>query len=503
MMHIPLLSSLLGLGGAQPQPGDGGEKGDAFAQLLGLAPGNGAPVAGVAGEAGEVDTAATPAAKLDQVAAPAPLAPLEQNALHTELASAFAAAKAQPQLTQPQLTQPQLTQPLVAAGLPAQKAMQTSGKLVPHSGKTLPQTGKILPVAPPVGEAALPVAEVVAQAALPDQPDAATADTVAAEPARVPFAFADLALLQGWTNLDAAAPIVPPAPQRQVPASAQASEQTAGQPIPATDRQMAAALPLNLPQAQVPAGQNPLVQPALVQPAIGQPAARPEKQRTGISTALTSAIPATTGEAASAISIPLVRTLHQRAALAPVPDQMPAPIQQAASQLAEPASFAGANANAPAADQPAAEQQTAPDIELASVIDKLVLTRSQSREGRSEMHVPHPDFGRVTLALNLAGSDRLSLSMPDAPAELRQAVGQAFAPPPSRSEQAQTGADSTFGNPADTRADARSGDQRRDAGTNPQGRSEPPRPHTSAGRTGLNDQSTPPRRTANGRGVLA
>ena len=82
---------------------------------------------------------------------------------------------------------------------------------------------------------------------------------------------------------------------------------------------------------------------------------------------------------------------------------------------------AGAMVNAPAST-PAGVQ----DVDLAQLVDRLVESRVQARADRNQIELQHQDFGRVTLALGLQKDDRLSIDLPGAPNELRQAVGQAI-----------------------------------------------------------------------------
>ena len=190
-------------------------------------------------------------------------------------------------------------------------------------------------------------------------------------------------------------------------------------------------------------------------------------------------------------AIPLARIHSERPPREIVPAELsaplPPPLQPANPQPTAPAS--PVNTEAPAA----------PEIELGQIIERLVENRIHARETRSEVKLAHPDFGRVTLALNLAGQDRLGLTMPDGPAELRTAVGQAFAPP-NRSEPAPpaAAADTAF----TSSSDARSQDTRRDQQSSGN-RADQSRGNTDAAHNRQFTTSRDNGPKASGRGVLA
>lgn len=72
----------------------------------------------------------------------------------------------------------------------------------------------------------------------------------------------------------------------------------------------------------------------------------------------------------------------------------------------------------------AAGQAAMPDLE--TMVEKLSAARVLARADKSSMAINHPDFGRVTVEFSTGSSNRLGLDLPDAPAELRQAVAQNF-----------------------------------------------------------------------------
>jgi len=80
--------------------------------------------------------------------------------------------------------------------------------------------------------------------------------------------------------------------------------------------------------------------------------------------------------------------------------------------------------------------------DIAQLVDRLVEGRVQARADRSQIDVPHPDFGKVTLALGMRGEDRLSIDLPGAPQELRQAVVQAI----SQTSRSEPGSHNNAGN---------------------------------------------------------
>ena len=319
-------------------------------------------------------------------------------------------------------------------------------------GKTPPETGKLVPLLPLAAES---VATGVKSMLATDEPTEA-ADKTKAAPASLPFA--DLALLQNW------------APQPGLAAEPPAKPQT---PYSLPDPQLIAAAPLDLQTAmRTTKGRSP---PAAEAPA---PVSDPE----------------TTGDPPIVVSIPLVRSQSARQPIAPHAPE-PAPLPQPALQLAEPPP----TPPEPAANGTASEQPTPPEAELDAVIDRLVETRIQSREGRSEVNLPHPDFGRVTLALSFAGQDRLSLTMPDAPAELRAAVGQAFAPPArTDSAPAVPPPESGFASASDARGQTANRDHQSSGG-----RGDPSRANTYAAQNRQFTTNADNRRQASGRGVLA
>jgi len=320
------------------------------------------------------------------------------------------------------------------------------------TGKGVPMPGKIPPELPLIIAARLP-------GALPTKP---LADTPATEPETElpkeqtqPLEFADLILLQGFNGVAAAHP--------------GAAKRPTAAPV---ERQMAAA--------------------AMILP-VAQLIARPAKERAPMGIEAASVTPAIPTAPPVIAAIPLARTAHDRAPLTPRTAE-PAVFAPAAPLLADPQTAPEPSANAPAFEAPAA-----PEIELGTVIDLLVETRIQSREGRSEVNVPHPDFGRVTLALSLVGQDRLGIAMPDAPAELRAAVGQAFAAPP-RTEPTATApaADTGFSASSDPRGQ----DTRRDEPGHG-ARGDQSRPTTYADHNRQFTTNRDNRREASGRGVLA
>lgn len=329
------------------------------------------------------------------------------------------------------------------------------GKAAPV-GKSIPDTGKALPELPLAIAVPLP-ASLPAKAL--DETRTAPPETELPEATTSPLAFADLALLQGGNGLAAA---MRPGPVKRPTAA----------PV---EQQMAAAAALNVPTAQLPA--------------------RAAKDRAPVGSDTAAPVAPENAAAPPVIAaIPLTRAAHDRLPLAPRAAE-PALFAAAVPQLADSQSAAPeATANAPVT-----EQAAAPEIELGTVIDRLVESRIQSREGRSEVNVPHPDFGRVTLALSLVGADRLAVAMPDAPAELRAAVGQAFAPP-SRNETAPPApaTDSSF----TSANDARSQDTRRDQQSS-NGRGDPSRANTYGESNRQFTTNRDNRREASGRGVLA
>jgi len=344
-------------------------------------------------------------------------------------------------------------QPVLPADHSALVAAGTKAANLPHGqpGKTAPQTGNVLPLL-------LPTAETPLIAALPGD---TAAPNDQAEAAPEGLSLDDLALLQNC------------GPQLAASAEMQAK---AAKAAPAPERQLAASAAINLPLA-----------------------IRPGKDRTTTPTEASSpAVPAETTDSQTApsvvASVSLVRPQAARQTLAAHVFE-PVSVQQPALQLAEPQG----PSSEPSANVPAFEQAAMPDAELGTVIDRLVEGRMQSREGRSEVNLPHPDFGRVTLALSLAGRDTLSVAMPDAPPELRAAVGQAFTPP-ARTETASASAtaDSSFA----SGAEARSQDSRRDPQSS-SGRGEPPRANTYGEQNRQFTTNRDNRRQANGRGVLA
>jgi len=346
-----------------------------------------------------------------------------------------------------------------AAPVPAAPVIAPTAQELPHVskpaaiiGKAVPVSGKSLPELPPATGAPLPV------------PLPTTLETPATPPdaelpreQTQPLEFADLILLQSWNG---AAATLPGVAKRPLAAPA--------------EREMAASAALNLPVVQL--------------------VARPAKDRPPVANEPPSPITPESAAPPPIAAVPLTRITHDRAPLALRPADTPL-LAPTAPQLADPQTASPEAApNAPSTEQPAA-----PEIELGTVIDRLVETRIQSREGRSEVNVPHSDFGRVTLALSLAGQDRLGIAMPDAPAELRAAVGQAFAPPP-RSETAPPApaTDSGFTNASDARQQETRRDQQ-----SPGGRGDPSRPNTYAENNHQFTTNRDNRREASGRGVLA
>lgn len=72
-----------------------------------------------------------------------------------------------------------------------------------------------------------------------------------------------------------------------------------------------------------------------------------------------------------------------------------------------------------------AQQVVSQDLE--DVVEKLVAARVFARADKSTMALNHPDFGKVTVEFTGRADSSLGINMPDAPAELRQAVAQNFA----------------------------------------------------------------------------
>jgi hypothetical protein len=332
-------------------------------------------------------------------------------------------------------------------------ALQTHpGKPAAH-GNPAPEPGKLLPflllaAQPPTTEAPLP--ELRAEP--PADPD-----QLAAAPE--PLVFADLALLQNFI------------PQLAVPPSRLA-------PAPPALRQLADTAMPAVPLAFRPAKARSAPE---AERGVARSAAEPPESP---------AAPAAERPSIVA-SIPLARSQPARQ---PITLDI-APVLQPLLQLAEPPR--GSSEAAP--NLPVHQQADSPAIELGTVIDRLEETRIQSREGRSEVNVPHPDFGQVTLALSIAADDQLGIAMPDAPAELRSAVGQAFAPPP-RSEvvPSQPAADGGMAGSADPRSQ----DTRRDPQSSG-GRSDPSRATTDGERNRQFTTSSDNHRKPSGRGVLA
>lgn len=194
--------------------------------------------------------------------------------------------------------------------------------------------------------------------------------------------------------------------------------QTANAPAQAAMAQVA--LPTEVPpvaavpaQAQVQLQVQPsalaMAQAASPAAADVQPIAAPLKA--SAASVPTEALPATTRSRPATAALVQARSLDNGAS-APAP-------------LFVEVSAPGASEAAPA--YTAATPVDAPD--LAATVDRLVENRIASRETRSEVDVPHPDFGRVTLSLSLDAGDVLAVDLPDAPAELRTAVTAAFAAP--------------------------------------------------------------------------
>lgn len=116
----------------------------------------------------------------------------------------------------------------------------------------------------------------------------------------------------------------------------------------------------------------------------------------------------------------------------------------AASSFIGDTSFAS-RASATTVNAPASNQNGVQDVDLAQLVDRLVESRVQARADRNQIELNHQDFGRVTLALGLQKDDRLSIDLPNAPSELRQAVGQAISAA-SRSEGASNNTNNNSGN---------------------------------------------------------
>lgn len=403
----------------------------------------------------------------------------EAGAASASFANLLANVPAQAGQTPPELPLAKAAMPVAVPADPALQAglqAELSAALTPQAsansalplqavkpaahGKITAEPGRFLPLLP------LTAAELAPDAIsemLPAEFAASTERVVTDKPeaAPAPFAYADLALLHIG------------APQFAAPAEARVKTPDAA-PVP--ERQLATVAALGLPMSVRPGKERaiPVVEGA-------NPAISPEPADLPAAPTIAASIPLSRPQAARQ---PL--GLH---ALEPAPALQPAP------QLAEPQS--GGADTAP--NLPDFQQPAMPEAELGTVIDRLVETRIQSREGRSEINLPHPDFGRVTLALSLAGQDRLSIAMPDAPAELRNAVGQAFAPPP-RAETAPAAPTADSG--LSTSSDPRSQDARRDPQSS-SGRSDPSRSNTYGADNRQFTTNSDNHRKPSGRGVLA
>ena len=340
-------------------------------------------------------------------------------------------------------TEPDVDPTLVPPQLPTAKPA-TTGKGVPHAGKLLPV---LLPAKSLLPDAVAEVPVTPTTKLIEVQP--ATDET---EPLPVPLAPESIAL---WQNLGLL-------PQLSAPVQALAPEQQLAVTVGST-------LPLAAPIERPRKDREPLV-------------SQPSTLALEIESEPPSASPPLTA------TIPLARIHSQHPPRETLPTEPSAPLPPP-PQLASPQPTAPAfpvNSESPAA----------PEIELSQIIERLVENRIHARETRSEVKLAHPDFGRVTLALNLAGQDRLGLTMPGAPAELRAAVGQAFAPP-TRSEPAPA-ADTAF----TSSSDARNHDARREQQSSGN-RADPSRATTDAAHNRRFTTTGDNGRKASGRGVLA
>ena len=335
--------------------------------------------------------------------------------------------------------------------LPVTKSLQLALEQVrlavagdlPDGGKTLPVAAEGEPDPDLVSEALESEAEAGGAAVTPS----GDIEVVLAAPA-VP-AQASLALVAGTPveapssqseSDDAAGPEAPP----EMPA-AQAPVRRDASPRPAELEQLRGGRAQDLAweqaqQTMLAPARQPVKDPA--QPTLGEVALAPDAgkdAREGASTAqlLSGADGTEKGE------LKTLKELREARLTAAVVAKA-APGETASSTLIDNGS-ATRPAHGPVHGHSAAPSSST-DTSLAQLVDRLIETRVAARSERSQIELTHPDFGRVTLAVGLRADDRLSIDLPGAPSELRQAVGQALA----QQSAAQSGSQNSGQNTGNT-----------------------------------------------------
>ena len=258
---------------------------------------------------------------------------------------------------------------------------------------------------------------------------------------------------------------LPEAPA-EVPASPAPARLLTGEPrmkglrvelvVPA---QSQAGTPVTIPIATQPVSQpvpQPVPQPVLAQLLQSQARSgdgRADNQGRTEEQALRVAVVSAASDAAGVEEAETLRPVvaPQAGAALPAAPQS-ASVPQPVIPLADMAT-AAPNAAAAATTTGTAEAGAAPRHDFEAVVGKLAEARELARPGRAEMHVPHREFGQVSVRFDLAG-DALKVAMSSPDAAFAPAVQAALAERPVTPLADAIRADSGRADAAPARSDA-------------------------------------------------